>query len=79
MYVVVMFVCMFYKEGVKAESNLRRLPAQGVREDKNLAFPLLRNILHLQKREYKYLKKTGEEFSQFLRVIKSFITHYCPT
>lgn len=74
-----MFVCMFYKEGVKTENNLGRLHAQQVGEDKNPAFHLLRNILHLQKRGYKCLKTTGKEFSQFLRVIKSFITHYCPT
>lgn len=61
-----MFVCMFYEEGVKAENNLGRLHTLGVGEDKSPAFPSLRNIPHLQKREYKCLKTTGKEFSQFL-------------
>lgn len=60
------FVCMFYKEGVKAENNLRRLHMWGVGEDKSTAFPSVKNVLHLQKRKYKCPKTRGKKFSQFL-------------
>lgn len=57
---VVTFVHVFYKEGVTAENNLRRLHSHGLGEDKTPAFHLLRNILRLQKGEYKCLKTTGK-------------------